>query len=157
MACRIFSVNNCVSYPKREQFKLLLFSFEITHTIVNRETLASHYKNISVNSREGFQNVFFLNPLELFHMLSFHQNRETLKSFCQQTVGIIKLALALYVIGGENLKFMDNINIVCSTLSQPIDIVLRIVLPYLILLYLILNPVSDPIFVLLQSRLGITI
>ena len=53
MACQSFSVNDCVCYPKREQFKLLLFSFEITHTIVNRETLSIHYKNISVNSLFG--------------------------------------------------------------------------------------------------------
>ena len=53
MACQSFSVNDCVCYPKREQFKLLLFSFEITQTIINRETLASHYKNISVNSLFG--------------------------------------------------------------------------------------------------------
>ena len=34
-------------YPKRELFKLLLFSFGIIHTIFNRETSASHLKNIS--------------------------------------------------------------------------------------------------------------
>ena len=50
MACQSFSLNDCVCYPKREQFELLLFSFELTHTIVSRETLASHYKNISVNA-----------------------------------------------------------------------------------------------------------
>ena len=55
MACQSFSVNDCVCYPKREQFKLLLFSFEITHThtTINRETLAIHYKNISVNTLFG--------------------------------------------------------------------------------------------------------
>ena len=53
VACQSFSVNNCVHYTKREHFELLLLSFETTHTIVNRETLASHYKNISVNSLFG--------------------------------------------------------------------------------------------------------
>ena len=47
MACQSFSVNDCVCYPKREQFELLLSSFEITHTIVNRETLQA-FKIISM-------------------------------------------------------------------------------------------------------------
>ena len=36
-------------YTKKEQFKLLLFSFGITHIIFTRETMASFYKNISGN------------------------------------------------------------------------------------------------------------
>ena len=54
-ACSSFSGNDCVCYTKREQFKLLMFSFGITHTIFTRETLASLYKNISGNSLLGSQ------------------------------------------------------------------------------------------------------
>ena len=46
-ACRSFPCKGCVRYIKREQFKLLMFSFGITHTTFTRETLASAYKNIS--------------------------------------------------------------------------------------------------------------
>ena len=49
-AYQSFSSKDCVCYPKREQFKLLLFSFRITHTIFTRETLTSLYKNIPGNS-----------------------------------------------------------------------------------------------------------